>query len=351
MGLSWQIAHAGDLRIATWNLEHLNDEHGEGCVERAQEDFDAIARRIEALDSDVVAFQEVENEAAARRVFHRSRWNIVMSSRPDTGPGPTCYNRPEGRLQHQATGIAVRRSVAYRRGADVSSLAGGNPYLRWGTHVVVGRGKRQVHVLSVHLKSGCWGASQDEQGREACTVLRTQMHALRSWIVERQANGDRFAIAGDFNRRLAIPDDWARELLSPGNRPLELATEGRQSRCDSRFPNFIDHIVLGGPDGPIAREGSFREEPRDGRHPDHCAVSVALADGPPGSDETRAAIKAWTSAFARTSTDQIVGNIERRLSQGAGSFATAGGIAVFQEDGTPSVEEILSRGSFRLVSE
>ena len=229
----------------------------------------------------------------------------------------------------------------------MSSLADGNPYLHRGTHVVVGRGKRKLHVLSVHLKSGCWGASQDEQGREACIVLRTQMNALRDWIDERQANGERFAIAGDFNRRLTIPDDWAWKLPSSEHRPLELATDGRQSRCDSRFPNLIDHIVLGGPDGPIGRAGSFREEARDGRHPDNCASSVALADGPPSSDETRAAHKAWTSAFARTSTDQIVGNFERRLSQGAGSCATASGIAVFQEDRAPSVEEILSRDSFR----
>ena len=45
---------------------------------------------------------------------------------------------------------------------------------------------------------------------------------------------------------------------------------------------------------------------------------------------------------------QIVGNIERRFSQGPGSYATTGGMAVFKEDGTPSVERILSRGSFRL---
>ena len=30
MEFNWQIADAGDLRIVTWNLEHLNDEHGEG---------------------------------------------------------------------------------------------------------------------------------------------------------------------------------------------------------------------------------------------------------------------------------------------------------------------------------
>ena len=235
MAAACAFADASDLRIAAWNLEHLNDEHGEGCVERSEADYDAIARQIEAVGADVVAFQEVENEAAAHRVFDPGKWNVVMSSRPGTGAGPTCYDRAEGRLQHQATGIAIRRSVAYRRGTDLSALAGGNAYRRWGTHVVVGRGERTLHVLSVHLKSGCWGASQDEQGREACTVLRSQMSALRNWMDERKRRGERFVIAGDFNRRLAIPGDWAWRALSPDSSPLELATAGTSSHCDSRF--------------------------------------------------------------------------------------------------------------------
>ena len=348
MGLAPVIADAGGLRIAAWNLEHLNDEHGEGCVERSEEDFDAIARRIESLGADVVAFQEVENEAAARRVFDPVKWNVVMSTRPGTGDGPTCYDRPMGRLQHQATGIAVRRSVAYRRGTDLASLASGSPYRRWGTHVIVGRGERKLHVLSVHLKSGCWGAGQDEQGRESCTVLRSQMGALRSWIDERQRGGERFAIAGDFNRRLAIPGDWAWRVLSPDSSPLELATAGSPSHCDSRFPNFIDHIVLGGADRPIARVGSFREEPRDGPHPDHCAISVAVADGPPGSAGTRVALKAWTAAFARASTDQMTGSIEQRLAREPGSYAIPGPAALVRDDRSSDLANLLTGGAFQL---
>ena len=342
------LADAGDLRIAAWNLEHLNDEHGEGCIERTAEDYDAIARRIEALGADVVAFQEVENEAAARRVFDPAKWNVAMSSRPDTGQRRTCYDRVEGRLQHQATGIAIRRSVAYRRGTDLASLSGGDPHLRWGTHVVVGRGERELHVLSVHLKTGCWGAYQDEQGRESCTVLRSQMTALGKWIDERQRSGEMFAIAGDFNRRLAIPGDWAWQVLSPQSSPLELVTAGHPSHCDPRFPNFIDHIVLGGAAGPIARPGSFREEARDGPHPDHCPISVAIRDGPAGSTGTRAALKAWTSAFARTSTDHIVTSVERRLSRRPGSYAAPGFAALFGEGGSPGLENLLSAGAFQL---
>ena len=341
-------AQAGDLRIATWNLEHLNDAEGEGCIERSEEDYDAIGRRIEALDADVVAFQEVENEAAARRVFDPAKWSIAMSSRPDAGQGPVCRDRPEGRLQHQATGIAVRRSVGYRRATDISALAGGNANLRWGVHIVVGRGERKLHVLSVHLKSGCWGASEDAQGRAACTVLRGQVNVLGAWIDGRRRSGDRFAIAGDFNRRIAIPGDWAWRALSPEGDALELATANRRSHCDSRYPAFIDHIVLGGPDGPVAAPGSFREGAREGAHPDHCPVSIAVSDGPRGSATTRGALKAWTSAFARTSTDQIVGSIERRLLEGPASYATLGGTVPFEEGDMPDLSEAVSRASFRL---
>ena len=96
------LAEANDLRIAAWNLEHLNDEHGEGCVERTEGDFDAIARRIEALDADLVAFQEVENEAAARRVFDPGKWNVVMSSRPPTGERQECWRRRGARSRTNA---------------------------------------------------------------------------------------------------------------------------------------------------------------------------------------------------------------------------------------------------------
>ena len=71
------------LRIATWNLEHLNDTDAAGCVPREQADYDAIADRIREIAPDVVAFQEVENAAAAQRVFPASHWHVEVSTRPE----------------------------------------------------------------------------------------------------------------------------------------------------------------------------------------------------------------------------------------------------------------------------
>ena len=53
-------AGALELRVATWNLEHLDDTNGAGCVGREDGDYAALAERIDALGVDVVAFQEVE---------------------------------------------------------------------------------------------------------------------------------------------------------------------------------------------------------------------------------------------------------------------------------------------------
>ena len=208
-----------ELRVAAWNLEHLADSNAEGCVGREDADYSALAERIHALGADVVAFQEVENAAAGRRVFDEERWSVEVSTRPSTGSGPPCGGRPSARLGHLATGIAVRAGLEYTRNADFSVIAGGNRFMRWGTDVTVTRGGEDLRVLSVHLKSGCWGVGQDDNASSAatCATLREQMETLAEWIADRREEGTPFVIAGDFNRRLAVPGDWGWVLLSENN--------------------------------------------------------------------------------------------------------------------------------------
>ena len=135
-----------ELRVATWNLEHLADTNAEGCVGREDADYIALAERIDALDADIIAFQEVENAAAARRVFREARWSVEVSTRPSTGPGSRCRERPSARLGHLATGIAVRAGLEYSRNPDFSAIAGGDRFLRWGTDVTVTRGGEDLRV-------------------------------------------------------------------------------------------------------------------------------------------------------------------------------------------------------------
>ena len=88
-----QASVAGELRIASWNLEHLKDSDGEGCIGRTGADYAAIAGRLPELDADIVALQEVENAAAAHRVFPGSHWRVEMSSRPETKRSRRCRGR------------------------------------------------------------------------------------------------------------------------------------------------------------------------------------------------------------------------------------------------------------------
>ena len=182
---------------------------------------------------------------------------------------------------HLATGFAVRRGIAYRRGADLAGLANGNPFQRWGTDIAVTEGGRELRLLSVHLKSGCWGSEQDrDRGREeTCAVLRDQVSRLMDWADAQRAGGVAFVILGDFNRRLAVPGNWAWQMLSPPSAPLHLPTLSLMSGCDPRFKEFIDHLAVGGGAAEMLAPGSIREMPRHGRHHDHCALSAEFSLG------------------------------------------------------------------------
>ena len=280
-GLAPPPAQAVELRIATWNLEHLDDTEGDGCVGRTQTDYDAMARQAAALGADIVAFQEVENEAAARRVFPPSAWEVAMSSRPPMARSRPCWDRPHAHVGHLATGFAIRRGLAWRRNADLSALGEGRPFQRWGTDITVTADGRDLRLLSVHLRSRCWGAAQDDDGRrdDACALLRRQIARVKAWADARRSEGTPFVILGDFNRRLALPGDWAWRMLSPPPAPLRLATASIETRCDPRYSSLIDHVVAGAGAQHMLLPGSVREAPRRERHPDHCAISATFRVG------------------------------------------------------------------------
>ena len=120
---------------------------------------------------------------------------------------------------------------------------------------------------------------RDKRRENICAVLRRQITHLKDWAEARRAEGTAFVILGDFNRRLAIPGDWAWRLLSPSSAPLHLATSDLDTRCDPRFTELIDHLVVGGSAEAMLAANSIRELPRQGSHPDHCAVSAGFTLG------------------------------------------------------------------------
>ncbi len=263
------------LTIATWNMEHLGEANGSGCEPRTDGDYQAMGAFVAAIDADVIAFQEVESVAAAARVFDPARYEIVIEERTGSGNRAECRDRPGYFLNRQATGFAIRRGIRFERLPDLAQLQVGSADLRSGVDIIIRPEHGQpIRLLSVHLKSGCpAGATSND-----CPTLFNQVPVLEQWIDARAAAGERFAILGDFNRRLGLEGDvvWADwDDAKPPNLDLSLAAGAAAATCNPRFPAFIDHIVLD--HGAAETAVGFHEWTYSGRAlSDHCPVSVTI---------------------------------------------------------------------------
>jgi endonuclease/exonuclease/phosphatase family metal-dependent hydrolase len=293
------------LRIAAWNLEWLIAPEefrklADSCVPRdaspgsrkrsipcnvAQElersalDFQALERYAKQLDADVVALQEVDGVAAARKVFRNHDF---------------CFSRREG---VQNTGFAIRKGVPHRCGEDFIDLSLDDRVRRGAVLIVYPGDKRELRLLSVHLKAGCPRRPLDDPRRD-CQTLAEQVPILERWIDEQAAAGRRFAILGDFNHDLLAGTGPARnEQGQPRNFWAEIddadpvgadlvnVAEGQRFiNCapDQNYRSYIDHVVLGAKLAEWRVPDSFVRLTYDGRDAlerklaDHCPIGVDL---------------------------------------------------------------------------
>jgi endonuclease/exonuclease/phosphatase family metal-dependent hydrolase len=109
-----------------------------------------------------------------------------------------------------------------------------------------------------------------------------QLPALEAWIEAAASGPDRFAVLGDWNRRLAQSGDivWTEiDDGEPANADLHLADAGKGPACDPRYTSFIDHIVL---DRRAAADlRGFAETfyaPGEKHYSDHCPIAVTIAN-------------------------------------------------------------------------
>jgi hypothetical protein len=260
------------------NLEFLAEKDGTGCEPRTADDYLAMRRIADSLDADVIAFQEAESLAAASRVFDPARYVIVMETRPGEASGSCGGRHPDQIFIRQAVGFAVKKGIAFDRNPDVTTLMLGNPQLRSGIDITLrAAGHAPIRLLGVHLKSGCFEGSE----AKACAVLLQQIPAMEAWIDAAAAGPMRFAVLGDWNRRLANAGDmfWSEiDDAQPANADLRLADAGTPPACDPRYNAFIDHIVLDRRAGEAMRQFAETRYAAGTKHySDHCPVAVTLA--------------------------------------------------------------------------
>lgn len=264
------------IKLASWNMEHLAEVNGSGCRPRTDADYAAMGAYVDEMAADVIAFQEVESQAAAERVFDPAIYTVVMEDRVGTNRRGACQGREGLTINAQRTGFAIRKGLTFERQPDFTDIQVGNPDLRSGVDLIVRpRGGDPIRVMTVHLKSGCSSGDRND----ACPTFFRQVPVMESWIDSRAAEGMRFAVLGDFNRRLSMSNDaaWADwDDASPPNADLALASGDQSARCNPRYRDYIDFIVL---DRRAAADlRGFEEKTFEGEGlSDHCAVSARLS--------------------------------------------------------------------------
>ncbi len=293
------------LKLATWNLEWLIAPEtfrplAQNCLpkdwverrrgryipcdvardfNRSREDFDALARYARQLDADVIALQEVDGVAAARLVFRGYAFCLTE------------------RNAVQNNGFAIRPGLPFRCNADDRDLSLRDTVRRGAWLTLFPDTPQAVHLLSVHLKSGC--ARKPLAGSDrACRTLLRQVEPLENWIDARAAAGEAFAVLGDFNRDLlreppaTTTDDISMASLwptiddgTPAGADLANAAEGEQFfNCSPQqaFSGYIDYIVLGKLLAERKVAGSFERltysalDAARRTLSDHCPVAITV---------------------------------------------------------------------------
>ena len=261
-------AGAAEIRIASWNIYWLTSEDRDHHRRKAG-DYARLARYANDLEADVIALQEVD-EGFVRKVFPLQQYRIELSRRDNTT---------------QRTGFAIRTGIRYRRLPDYRELST-KWGLRYGTVIELEVDGRKIDLMSVHLKSGCHDRDLDPAETRSCRELKSQAGPLESWIDRRLDRGRAFVLLGDFNRRMDKPGDDLWHFIADGiPKPIYRVNAGRKPKCwNSRFAEFIDHIIV----GPIAEKAvkphSFEELTYAERNyfrwrkrlSDHCPISVEL---------------------------------------------------------------------------
>lgn len=294
------------VRVATWNVEYLLEPTtyaalASSCVadnskvtgaqrqipcdfarrgNRGSADFAALRRYAAALDPDVIALEEVDGAGAASLVF----------------PGyEFCFST---RANVQNNGFAIRRGLPFRCEAEYLPISLDDRERRGVVITLFPGTGNEMTLLGVHLRSGCPEGPLTDDSNPRCARIAAQLPHLKAWIDRQVRARKRFAVLGDFNRRMSkesggardttgrIVNVWAeindRDQRSAGL--VNVIATQPFSKCipGDEYDSYIDSVIVGHELAPRIIKGSFQRvtftlaDAQQFRLSDHCPVGIEL---------------------------------------------------------------------------
>ena len=241
------VVSAQSLTYSTWNLEWLSSQPSRqfASSQRVDSDYQALKRYFEQIDSDVLAFQEVNDELALRKILG-DEYQIYLSQRSKKN-----NQRYQFDQINQYTGFAIRKGIKASNKEDFRLDTLDSSKLRFASYLVIEENSGQpIHALSIHLKAGCSGRINNSQN---CQLLKQQGKALNDWIKLREQLNEAYIILGDFNHNMGYQRDWLWESISKQTQASLITRDTRadckvKSRNNPRkthqFRSLIDHIIV-----------------------------------------------------------------------------------------------------------
>ena len=176
-----------------------------------------IARVLQSIAPDVIAFQEVSGLPSVEQVLPDGGRDYEVCSYSGHSVQRLAFAWRRSRVS-QAEPCEVREALSLPQREAAQRP---RPGLSVGLRVE----GQLVRFLNVHLKSSCVSPleSSDPDGRgqlagahPACETLQAQLAPLESWLQDRSAGDTHLVMLGDFNRQLG------HEARRPADEPVRL---------------------------------------------------------------------------------------------------------------------------------
>ncbi len=173
----------------------------------------ALEQTLRSVNPDLLGFQEISGEAAARAALGRSHDEYSYCSSKD---------RDAANPEAQRLVIAVRRNTFTMTSCETDSTLAVEDIRNAGHFTrpaliasLNGPSGQKIRIVNVHLKSGCAspagdanfdfrGAYLDSTENTNCPTLRKQVAPLERLIERESTDGGHLILLGDFNRKLDL---------------------------------------------------------------------------------------------------------------------------------------------------